>query len=67
MFELILIIPELLYFVYIIYFIIQYLIIEKEAILKSILETIIFLTFALIPTFYSIIENYKNKLLLKNI
>jgi NADH-quinone oxidoreductase subunit N len=67
MFELILLIPELLYFVYIIYFIIQYLIIEKGAILKSILETIIFLTFALIPTFYSIIENYKNKLLLKNI
>jgi NADH-quinone oxidoreductase subunit N len=66
-FELILIMPELLYFAYIILFIIQYLIIEKEAIFKGILETIIFLTFVLIPAFYSMIETHKNKLLLENI
>jgi hypothetical protein len=66
-FQLILIMPELLYFAYIILFIIQYLIIEKEAIFKGVLETIIFLTFVLIPAFYSMIETYKNKLLLENI
>jgi len=57
-FELVFIIPEILYFVYIILFIIQYLIMEKEAKLKGILETIIFLTFVLIPSFYNMIETY---------
>jgi hypothetical protein len=59
--------PEILYFFFIIFFLIQYLIIEKEAVFKGILETIIFLTFILIPAFYSMIDSYKNRnILLEN-
>jgi len=69
LFELVLIIPEILYFGYIILFIIQYLIMEKEAKLKGILETIIFLTFVVIPSFYNMIERYSkgNEKFIENI
>jgi len=53
-------VPEFLYFLYIIYFIIHYLIVEKEAKFKGILETIIFLSFVLVPSFYDMIDVYKN-------
>jgi len=44
------------------------LIIEKEAKFKGILETIIFLTFVLVPSFYDMIDVYKNnKQILENI
>ena len=44
------------------------MIIEKEAKFKGILETIIFLTFVLVPSFYDMIDVYKNnKQILENI
>jgi len=44
------------------------LIIEKEAKFKGILETIIFLIFVLVPSFYDMIDVYKNnKQILENI
>jgi len=69
LFKLVLRIPEILYFGYIILFIIQYLIIEKEAKLKGILETIIFLSFVLIPSFYNMIERYRkgNEEIIENV
>jgi hypothetical protein len=59
--------PELLYFGYLIGFLIQYLIIEKKAELKGILETILFITFAVIPTFFFMIESSKHEKILKDI
>jgi NADH-quinone oxidoreductase subunit N len=67
LFEWILIMPELLYFGYLIGFLIQYLIIEKKAELKGILETILFITFAVIPTFFFMIESSKHEKILKDI
>ena len=59
-------IPELLYFSYLIYFIIQYLIIEKNAELKGIFETILVILI-LIQSFFSKIINTKHEEILNNI